>query len=220
MSTLEQRRLSVLSGSDERPALVVVDVQRSFGDPEYLRDFDLSEEDLAEIDGAVTRTIDLVASARRLGVPVIWVELASDPERPWRSSSWLRFAERNHLSESEPCVIGTAGAEWFRVIPADGETRVTKRGYSGFLGTDLEHILRQGGVTWLTVVGLTTDCCVSATAEDAFQLDWPVLVAADASAAYDRQMHKNALEQLSTHVAAVTSAEEIEQIWRENREAR
>lgn len=220
MIALEQQRLAMLTAAAERPALVVVDVQRSFGDPEHIGAFGLSDADLAEIDAAVTTIAELVASARSLDVPIFWVELASEAERTWHSSSWLRFADRDHPTESDPCLIGTPGAEWFRAVPAEGEPRIAKRGYSGFLGTDLEQVLRAAGVTWLTVVGLTTDCCVAATAEDAFQLDWPVVVANDAAAAYERHMHDNALEQLATHAAAVTSANEVVRLWHENRAAR
>lgn len=220
MSALEQRRLAVLAAPGERPALLVVDVQRSFGDPEHIREFGLSDDDLAVIDAAVTRIGELVESARRLDVPVIWVELASDPARAWHSSAWLRFADRGHSTSAEPCMIGTPGAEWFRVAPAEGEARVAKRGYSGFLGTDLEQVLLEKGITWVTVVGLTTDCCVAATAEDAFQLDWPVVIAEDASAAYERHMHDKAIEVLATHVAAIASADEVVHLWREGGETR
>lgn len=220
MMALEQRRLAMLAAADERPALVVVDVQRSFGDPEHIREFGLGDDDLAAVDAAVTRIDGLVASARQLGVPVFWVELASDPARPWRSSGWLRFADRGFSMESEPCLIGTPGAEWFRVAPAGGEPRFAKRGYSGFLGTGLEQALRAAGITWLTVAGLTTECCVSATAEDAFQLDWPVVVPRDASAAYERHLHENAIEFLAMNNAAIASGDEVVHLWRENGESR
>ena len=74
------------------------------------------------------------------------------------------------------CVQGTEGAE---LHPALDRTRVDvvvdkgqhpeTQGYSGFEGTDLEQILRERGVTQVTVVGLATDYCVKNTALDALR---------------------------------------------------
>ena len=50
-------------------------------------------------------------------------------------------------------------------------------GYSGFEGTDLElHLLKDRGVTNVTVVGLATDYCVKNTALDALRAGFQVTV--------------------------------------------
>ena len=49
-------------------------------------------------------------------------------------------------------------------------------GYSGFEGTDLEAILRERGITQVTVVGLATDYCVKNTALDALRAGFQVTV--------------------------------------------
>jgi nicotinamidase-related amidase len=185
MGALREARFAQLTDGTRRPALVVVDVQRDFGDPALLGDYGLDDAATAALDAAIERIGELVDAARALGVPVVWVELGSDPERPWKSSAWLRGGDYDApMSASEPCVIGTPGAEWYRMQPADGELRVVKRGYSGFLGTGLDAGLHAAGYGWLTIVGLTSECCVDATAQDAMQLDWPVVVPRDATAAY------------------------------------
>jgi nicotinamidase-related amidase len=120
------------------------------------------------------------------------------------------------MGEDEPCVLGTAGAEWYGTQPAEGELCVVKRGYSGFLGTDLDTRLREEiGCDWLTVVGLTTECCVQATAQDALQLDWPVLVARDATAAYDAVVHEAALAQLALNIAVLCDSDEVAALWKQ-----
>lgn len=169
------------------------------------------------MDAAVTRIGSLVDEARATGVPVVWVELGSDPARPWRSSTWLRGGDPDGpMPDDEPCRIGTEGAEWYRTAPAPGETRVVKRGYSGFLGTDLEARLTSAGIGWVTVVGLTTECCVLATAQDAMQLGWPVVVPQDATAAYDTDVHDAALTLIDLNVGVVTDADETVALWRES----
>ena len=53
-------------------------------------------------------------------------------------------------------------------------------GYSGFAATDLETVLREHGITQVTVVGLATDYCVKNTALDALRAGFQVTVDATA----------------------------------------
>ncbi|WP_285115458.1 isochorismatase family cysteine hydrolase [Leifsonia sp. fls2-241-R2A-40a] len=215
MSALRDAQLAQLTRPGTTPALVVVDVQRDFGDPAALGAYGLTEEVVAELDATVTRIGALVDAAREAGVPVVWVELGSDPARPWRSSNWLREGDYDApMAPTEPCIVGSAGAEWYRMQPADGELRVVKRGYSGFLGTDLDQRMRSAGYDWLTIVGLTSECCVDATAQDAMQLDWPVVVPRDATAAYDLAVNEAALVQLELNVAVLSDSDEVVSLWK------
>ena len=212
---LRQAQLGHLTLPGRIPALLVVDVQRDFADPNHLSVLGLTDATLADLDAAVTTIAGLVDTARDLGVPVVWVELGSDPSRPWRASSWLRGGEYDApMGEDEPCVLGTPGAQWYQMQPAPDETRVVKRGYSGFLGTDLAARLRASGCDWLTVVGLTSECCVYATAQDGLQLDWPVVVPQDATAAYDLDVNAAALAQLALNVAVLSGADEVVELWK------
>ncbi|MBM9503034.1 cysteine hydrolase family protein [Actinacidiphila acididurans] len=215
MSDLRDRQLARLTRPGSRPALVVVDVQRDFADPAALDDYRLTNAALTALDRAVTRVGDLVDAARLADVQVIWVELGTDPALPWRASNWLRGGDYDApVSPAEPCVIGTPGAQWYRMRPAEGEPRVVKRGYSGFLGTDLDARLHAAGVDWLTVAGLTSECCVHATAQDAMQLDWPVVVPQDATAAYDLDVNAAALVQLGLNAAVLSDADEVVELWK------
>ena len=212
MAGLRQAQLSWLATSE--PGLVVVDVQRDFGDPDRLGGYGLTEAALGALEAAVSRIGELVATARSLGVPVIWVELGSDPARPWHASNWLRAGDYHApILPNEPCVLGSAGAQWYRMEPVAGEPRVVKRGYSGFLGTDLDARLRAAGCEWLTIAGLTSECCVDATAQDAIQLDWPVVIPRDATAAYDFSVNEAALKQLELNVAVLSDADEVAALW-------
>jgi nicotinamidase-related amidase len=215
MSDLRERQLARLTRPGSRPGLVVVDVQRDFADPACLAGYGLTDAALTALDRAVTRVGDLVDAARDADVPVIWVELGSDPALPWRAGNWLRGGDDDApVGPAEPCVVGTPGAEVYRMRPAEGEARVVKRGYSGFLGTDLGARLSAAGCDWLTVVGLTSECCVYATAQDAIQLDWPVVVPRDATAAYDVDVNAAALVQLGLNVAVLSDADEVVGLWK------
>ncbi|WP_268793437.1 cysteine hydrolase family protein [Sanguibacter sp. Leaf3] len=193
-------------------ALLVVDVQRSFADPAYLPWLD--EAGLEAVDAAVTRTAWLVDQARASGVPVVWVALEQLPDSPWRTSLWLRGLEEGTWPvPDEPCVLGTPGAEWFRVGPLPGETVVPKRRYSGFLGTGLEAHLRETGVTWVVAAGLTSECCVDGTVRDAFQLGFRAVMTSDATTAYDAQTHTHALSVLAQNAAVVATSASVAAAW-------
>lgn len=193
-------------------ALLVVDVQRSFADPAHLPWLD--EAGLAAVDAAVTRTAWLVDQARASGVPVVWVALEQLPDSPWLTSLWLRgLDEGTWPVPDEPCVLGTPGAEWFRVGPLPGETVVPKRRYSGFLGTGLEAHLRETGVTWVVAAGLTSECCVDGTVRDAFQLGFRAVMTSDATTAYDAQTHTHALSVLAQNAAVVATSASVAAAW-------
>ncbi|MFC6418510.1 cysteine hydrolase family protein [Sanguibacter inulinus] len=201
-----------LPGPLHEGALLVVDVQRSFADPAYLPWLD--EAGLAALDAAVTRTAWLVDQARASGVPVVWVALEQLPDSPWRTSLWLRGLEEGTWPvPDEPCVLGTPGAEWFRVGPLPGETVVPKRRYSGFLGTTLETHLRETGVTWVVAAGLTSECCVDGTVRDAFQLGFRAVMTSDATAAYDAETHTHALSVLAQNAAVVATSASVAAAW-------
>ncbi|MDQ1121496.1 cysteine hydrolase family protein [Microbacterium trichothecenolyticum] len=215
-TALETAQTQWLRAEGGRPALVVVDVQRDFADPERLGDYGLTPEASTALAAAVARIAELVDAARRSKIPVVWVELGSDPAEPWRASRWLRSGNTAPLDD-EPCVVGTDGAEWFGAVPVAGERRIVKRGYSGFVGTDLAAHLRAENVGWVTVCGLTTECCVAATAQDAMQEDWPVVVPSDATAAYEIALHEAALTTIALNVAVVMPSEQVTHLWTEPR---
>lgn len=72
--------------------------------------------------------------------------------------------------------------------------------YSGFDGTDLADRLRNQGITRVFVGGLATDYCVKATALDAKQEGFEVVVLTDASRAVD--VHPGDGEQALTQMKA------------------
>src|SRR4051794_10027338 len=81
------------------------------------------------------------------------------------------------------CVAGTEGAELHPALEraaidviVDKGQAVDTDGYSGFEGTDLEEILRERGITQVTIVGLATDYCVKNTALDALRAGFQVTV--------------------------------------------
>jgi nicotinamidase/pyrazinamidase len=114
-------------------------------------------------------------------------------EHDWLSVATMDWHPAEH-SSFEPhggpwpphCVQGTAGAELHPQLDATKIQLVITKGshpeqeaYSGFHGTELAKILRDKGVKRVVVCGIATDYCVRATAHDAIQEGFEVLVLED-----------------------------------------
>jgi nicotinamidase/pyrazinamidase len=90
------------------------------------------------------------------------------------------------------CVQGTPGAELHPDLNPDRIDVVVDKGqptdvegYSGFQGTDLERLLREHDVDTVHVAGLALDYCVRATALDAHQAGFDVVLHRDATRPVD-----------------------------------
>ena len=96
----------------------------------------------------------------------------------------IRHCSTEANSPLRPELPGNAFKD--EVLPLPGEIVFDKSVNSAFVGTGLELHLRQAGITGLVIVGLTTDHCVSASTRSASDLGFDVVLAADASAAFER----------------------------------
>src|SRR5439155_3269534 len=80
-------------------------------------------------------------------------------------------------------VDGTPGVGIYSdVAPAPGEHVIKKHRYSGFIGTDLDMILREWGVDTVIISGTTTENCCHATARAATLSNYRGASMADATA--------------------------------------
>jgi nicotinamidase-related amidase len=139
--------------------LLLIDVQRAFDDPALVR---------RHPDGADATIARLLRAWRHAGWPVVHVHHAStEPASP------LRPEQPGYQVKPE-------------AAPAPGEPVIVKHVNSAFIGTDLEARLRAAGHDALTVVGFTTDHCVSTTVRMAGNLGFDVQLVADAAVAFDR----------------------------------
>ena len=194
-----------------RTALVIVDMQTDFASPDGA--MGRSGADLSSVPGALAAARRLADAARAAGAPVVFVALMTSPEDD--SAVWAERARRQGADPGATplCRTGTLGAAFVGPIPLAGETVVAKLRYSGFFRTDLDAQLQRLGVDTLVIAGLTTECCVDATARDACQLDYHVYVARDACAAYDAGLHAAALQSLALNCAILADTEEIVAAW-------
>ncbi|QGG41037.1 cysteine hydrolase family protein [Aeromicrobium yanjiei] len=208
LDALDRSRFESLRGLTG--ALLVVDVQHDFAAPEAIGHMCETPQDLQNVQDAVGQIHRLVDGARAAGVPVVWIQLETS-HTSWTVNNWLRNGSRDiPLGEHNPCIKGTSGAQWYGgLAPADGELVVSKDSYSGFIGTTLKADLDQAGIDWVIVTGLTTECCVHSTANDAMQHDFPVIVPSDACASYGTDFHDAALKSLALNSSMVTTTDVV-----------
>jgi nicotinamidase/pyrazinamidase len=171
---------------DPATALVVVDVQNDFADPEG----SLSVVDGIDIVPVINGEIERALAA---GATVVATQ-------DWHPETTAHFAKDGGIWPVH-CVAGTWGANLHPdlVMPPDAP-RIHKGvngedGYSGFtmrdpvsgetIPTDLDDLLRAVGASRVVVVGLATDYCVQATALDAARLGYETTVLVDAIGAVD-----------------------------------
>ncbi len=90
-----------------------------------------------------------------------------------------------------------------------GAVRVTKRQMSAFFGTELDLQLRRRGCTSVVICGVATNMGVEATARAAFDLDYDVVIAADACGSVAPGLHAFAVENILPRIARVRRTAEI-----------
>jgi len=107
----------------------------------------------------------------------------------------------------------TYGADEWRIMPEvapkHGDTVLDKRRYSAFRGTGLDGMLQELGITELIVTGVLTNCCCENTAREAFDLDYRVFFASDATAAVNEELHLSTLRNLAFGFAFVQSSRQL-----------
>jgi len=151
-----------------RPALIVVDLTRGFTQPEFATGADLSS--------VVESTNLLIAEARAKSLPIVFTAIAYT-EAEIRSSAYAWFRKSSglaSLAEGTPAVDLDP-----RLAIGPEDMLIVKKGASAFFGTNLAASLVAFGVDTAVVCGTTTSGCVRATAVDAMQSGFNVLVPRD-----------------------------------------
>lgn len=178
------RRYPVIERIDPaRTALIVVDMQRYFLDPDqpaYLPGGNGAPSSETVLEN-VAKAVDL---CREHGIQVIWSRWGLRGDG-WDVGRWAPKWPRWHAGTPEGPAWENPAVEIAPPLkPAPGEPVFDKNRYSSFWGTTLDSFLRHiPDVDTLIMVGVTTNFCVRYTVEDAFSRDYKVLVVADCTSA-------------------------------------
>ena len=182
--------------SHGRTALLVIDIQREYFDP----DGPAFVEHAVDIVANVNLLIDAFRAHR---LPIVFMKHEHRPD----GSDAGRMGDFSAPDEDDSFVAGTPRVELIgelHVRPDD--IVVVKRRYSSFLGTDLEAILRTASVRSVVICGLMTSFCCETTARDAHGRDYEVLFVADANEGPDLEDAEGAAVPHDVVLAATTTA--------------
>jgi nicotinamidase-related amidase len=178
----------------KKPVLIVIDM---------LNDF-LAKWEPARRQGLVEAINELVGLMRAHSYPVLWVRQEFEPDL--RDAFPEMKAKGIHIT-----IKGTAGCE---IIPelnlAGSDTVIVKKRYSAFFGTGLDETLAALRPDAIIFAGINTHACIRTTAIDAYQRDWPVVLALDCIDSYDREHHEVSLRYMKDKLAMVLTNREIE----------
>ena len=173
-------------------ALLLIDMQADFAAPDGA--MARQGKDMRAAQSALMKAEALAKAARTAGVPLIFVRLLARPGE-------------------DLCMEGTRGAAFVGPQPGDGDLVISKSRFSAFGGTGLGEMLRGRGVDTVVLAGLTTECCIQASAWAALELDFAVILASDACAAYEEALHRHALRALELSGATVLASAELILLW-------
>jgi maleamate amidohydrolase len=183
---------STTIGAGERPAILVVDLQVAFTDPQY------ALGGLPMIHAARDRTAELLPLARSKGVPVAacYTAYCSLDDMP----RWKVKAVRDEFYYGHACTAIDA--------QIDHATNFTycKNAPSMFFQTPLITFLVKQQVDTVIVTGCTTSGCVRATIIDAFSYGFRVLVPEDCVGDADERQHRSNLDDVGRRYADVIDA--------------
>jgi maleamate amidohydrolase len=197
----EARGFGGRSGAGDHPALVVIDLCYGFTDP---------ESPLAcDCEGAVAATARLLDAARAGGHPVAFTTVQYDAAGREIAAAFIRKAPG--LLTLEP------GTRWpqidERIAPAENEPVMPKLFASGFFGTSLGAMLAARGCDTVVVTGASTSGCVRATAGDALQHGYRVVVPREAVADRAEGAHQATLTDLDAKYGDVVGIDEAVAIF-------
>lgn len=180
------------SGFGSKPALVVVDFSLGFTDANSPLGFDCSRE--------VEATRQLLEMARELSLPIVFTTVVYEPHGK----------DGAHFTTKIPALrVLTATSEWVRIDPRLGreesELLIEKKFASAFFGTPLCSYLASQQVDTVIVTGCTTSGCVRATAVDAMQYGYRVVVPVECVGDRNASAHQANLYDINSKYGDVIS---------------
>ena len=185
------------AGFGDRPALLVVDVNRGFTDP--------ASPLVCDLDDCVAGISRLLDAFRAAGRPVVFTTVCYD--------DFGKQAAAVFIEKVPALLVLEPGSRWIeidpRIAPGDGETVLSKYFASAFFGTTLASLLSTAGCDTVVVTGASTSGCVRATALDALQHGYRVVVPREAVGDRNPAAHEANLYDIDTKYGDVVSVDEV-----------
>ena len=189
----------------DSPAVVVVDFQNAFTDPQYLT----GRSEL--LHAAAKRTERLLAEARSLNIPVIYtvVGYREDPldVGNWKTEiSWIGM-------DSHAAQVSA------NLTPAPLDPVIVKKYPSAFFGTELVSMLTLRKIDTVILAGCTTSGCIRASIVDSFSYGFKTFVPSDCVGDQSIEQHEANLFDVKARYANVLTLDELIPLMHQKSEA-
>ncbi len=173
---------------DPKTALLVVDLQKGIVGAPFIH----------PIGDVVLRACALVTAFRRLGLPVVLINVAGGA--PGRTEQPRRHT--GPFPDGFTEFVPELGQQ-------PGDIVVTKRTRGAFASTDLKALLQARGVTQVVIAGVVTGTGVEETARQAYEGGFNVTLAVDAMTDVLPEAHDYSLRNVFPRLGETGSTQEI-----------
>lgn len=185
-------------GFGKRPALVVIDLARSWLDDE-------SPQGSSRLEPVLHNTIKLLEVARKRECPVFFTTMAFTP---WEAAGPYG-RKMLHLGEKGSLDAGSKMVELDpRLNRRPEEPLLVKPRASAFWGTPFDSYLAGRNVDTLIITGCSTSGCIRATAESAHNLNLHTIVVSEAVGDRSPLAHEVNLTDIDLRYADVVALED------------
>ena len=185
------------AGFGTRPALVVVDVNVGFTDPDSPL--------VCDLDDCVAAIAELLDAFRKARAPVVFTTVCYD--------DFGKQAAAVFIEKVPALLVLEPGSRWIeidpRIAPVEGETVLSKYFASAFFGTTLASLLSTAGCDTVVVTGASTSGCVRATVLDALQHGYRVVVPREAVGDRNQAAHEANLYDIDAKYGDVVSVDDV-----------
>lgn len=183
-----------------KPAVIVVDMQKFFCDPEGIigkRGADLSH--IQEVKSTINAFIYLLRRFGNGAIPIIFTkQVETDEVIPQNLKLQLG---RNKIPR-----ICDPSEQDLVIAPLEGEYVLEKHTYDPFSNLKLRRILDEQRISTLIFTGVNTDLCIDTGVRSAFTQNFHVVIGSDLTATNRPELHEVFLERLDSYFGQVVTS--------------
>jgi nicotinamidase-related amidase len=190
------------SVNTDHTALLIVDMQYGSADPEfgiarYKNHPEVAEYRRERMPIILSNIQRLLHFFREVKRPIIYLTIGyALPDRS-DALGLLRQIDDDLKARGATGPLVPVGSRENSIVESIGpqpeDLVINKTSMSAFNSTAIDQILKNVGVTTLVVTGVSTECCVAATAHDAADRGYHVLLVEDACRAVTPYLHESSI---------------------------